>query len=182
MKTLHTELGVEALTAVTTKGTIFWDKIPCNMAEMHWSFGGNYCLHLQGENVSQAINRQATTKKDKTKLTSYPQIRMNKKFWEELIPYFPWCDTGHIENDASKNSSIVMCVCVTAVTFLPSRCLATTEEFLPSRCLATVGTISSSRCLAKIGQYTRRHTDWWEGLLIRPLRWAQVPWYTYQVS
>jgi hypothetical protein len=48
-----------------------------------------------------------------------------KKFWEELIAYFPWIDTGHIENDASNNSSIVACVFVTAVTLLPSRCLAT---------------------------------------------------------
>jgi hypothetical protein len=29
-----------------------------------------------------------------------------KKFWEELITYFPWYHTGHIENDASNNSSI----------------------------------------------------------------------------
>jgi hypothetical protein len=34
----------------------------------------------------------------------------NKKFCEELIAYFPWYDTCHIENDASKNSSIVACV------------------------------------------------------------------------
>jgi hypothetical protein len=27
---------------------------------------------------------------------------MNKKFWEELIAYFLWYDTGHIENDTSK--------------------------------------------------------------------------------
>jgi hypothetical protein len=52
-----------------------------------------------------------------------------KKFWEELIAYFPWYDTGHIENDASKNSSIIACVFVTAVTFLPSRCLAMIGEF-----------------------------------------------------
>jgi hypothetical protein len=49
----------------------------------------------------------------------------NKKFWEELIAYFSWYETGHIENEASNNSSIVACVFVTAVTFLPSRCLAT---------------------------------------------------------
>jgi hypothetical protein len=24
--------------------------------------------------------------------------KMNKKFWEELIAYFPLYDTGHIEN------------------------------------------------------------------------------------
>jgi hypothetical protein len=34
----------------------------------------------------------------------------NKKLWEELIAYFPWYDTGHIENDASNNSSIVVCI------------------------------------------------------------------------
>jgi hypothetical protein len=45
--------------------------------------------------------------------------KKNKKFCEELIAYFPWYDTGHIENDASNNSSIA------AVTFLPSRCVAT---------------------------------------------------------
>jgi hypothetical protein len=49
---------------------------------------------------------------------------LNKKFWEELIAYFSWYDTGYIENDASNNYSIVACVSVTAVTFLPSRCLA----------------------------------------------------------
>jgi hypothetical protein len=31
---------------------------------------------------------------------------LNKKFWEELITYFPLYDTGHIEYDAN-NSSIV---------------------------------------------------------------------------
>jgi hypothetical protein len=49
----------------------------------------------------------------------------NKKFREELIAHFPRYYTGHIENDASNNFSIVSCVFVTAVTFLPSRCLAT---------------------------------------------------------
>jgi hypothetical protein len=49
---------------------------------------------------------------------------INKKFWEELIAYFLSYDTGHIENDGSSNSSIVACVFVTAVTFLPSRCIA----------------------------------------------------------
>jgi hypothetical protein len=48
-------------------------------------------------------------------------------------------DMGHIENDASNNSSIVPCVVVTAVTFLPSRCVATIRDFLSSRCQATTG-------------------------------------------
>jgi hypothetical protein len=41
--------------------------------------------------------------------------------------------------DVSSNSSIVTCVFITVVTFLPSRCLATIGEFLPCRCLATIG-------------------------------------------
>jgi hypothetical protein len=57
---------------------------------------------------------------------------INKTFWEELIAYFPSYDTGHIENDASNNSYIIACVFVTAVTFLPSRCLATMTKFLVS--------------------------------------------------
>jgi hypothetical protein len=64
---------------------------------------------------------------------------LSKKFWEELMANFPWYDTGHIETDESNNSSIVACVFVTAVTFLPSRSLATIGGFLLSRYLATIG-------------------------------------------
>jgi hypothetical protein len=48
-------------------------------------------------------------------------------------------DIDHIDNDASDNSSIVACVFVAAVTFLPSR------------------------CLANRGGHT--DTDWWEGFM-----------------
>jgi hypothetical protein len=71
----------------------------------------------------------------------YEKYILNKKFWEELIAYFPCYDTGHIENDASNNSSIVASVFVTAVTFLPSRFVAMIGGFLPSRCLGTIGGI-----------------------------------------
>jgi hypothetical protein len=76
------------------------------------------CCKPEGHNIN--LHRQENHK-------SCGDVRnnvINKKFWEELIAYFPWYNTGHIENDASKNSSIV-CVFVTAVTFVPSRCLAT---------------------------------------------------------
>jgi hypothetical protein len=87
------------------------------------------------------------------------QLRINNKMcWEELIAYFPWYDTGHIENDASNNASIVACVFVTAVTLLPSRCLATIGGFLLSRCVATIRGFLPSRCLATIGGGTHRHT------------------------
>jgi hypothetical protein len=87
---------------------------------------------------------------------------LNKKFWKYLIAYFPQYDTGHIENDASNNSSIVPCVFVTVVTFLPSRCLATTGGCLPSRRLATIRRLLPSHYLPTIGEihrHTRTHTE-----------------------
>jgi hypothetical protein len=44
--------------------------------------------------------------------------KKNKKFKEEAIAYFPWHNTGDIENVSSN-----------AVTFVPSRCLATIGDF-----------------------------------------------------
>jgi hypothetical protein len=82
-------------------------------------------------------------------------LTLNKKFWEELIAYFPWYDTGNIENDGSNNSSTVACVFVIAVTFLPSRCLATIGGFLPSCCLATIRGFLPSRCIATIRRLYR---------------------------
>jgi hypothetical protein len=94
---------------------------------------------------------------------SLHQIK-NKKFWEELIPYFPSYDTGHIENNASNNSSIVAPVFVNAVTFLPSHCLATIggifTEPLPSNDRGIH--IQTQRLMRGM-------------FLMRPSRWAQVP-------
>jgi hypothetical protein len=42
---------------------------------------------------------------------------VNEEFWEELIAYFPWYDTDHIENNASNNFYIVRYVFVATVTF-----------------------------------------------------------------
>jgi hypothetical protein len=89
-------------------------------------------------------------------------ININKKFWEELMTYVPWYNKSHTENDKYNNSFIVACVFVTAVTFLPSRCLATIGQFLPSRCLATIGGFLPSRCLAMIGgihRHTHTHSN-----------------------
>jgi hypothetical protein len=86
---------------------------------------------------------------------------LNRKFREEVIAYFCWYDTDHIENDASNNSSIVACVFVTAITFLPSRCLATIGEFLQSHCLATIRGFLPSRCLATIREGTHTQTGTW---------------------
>jgi hypothetical protein len=70
------------------------------------------------------------------KLESARKCKINKKFWEELIAYFPWYVTSHIENVASNKSPIVSCVFDTVVKFLPGCCLATIGEFLPNRGVA----------------------------------------------
>jgi hypothetical protein len=46
------------------------------------------------------------------------------KFWEELIVYFHRHDKDRVENHSSNITSIVACVFIAVVTFLPSRCLA----------------------------------------------------------
>jgi hypothetical protein len=55
-----------------------------------------------------------------------------KKFWEELISYFPSYETGHIENDASNNSSIVVCIRYRGNVSLPSSNREIFTEPLPS--------------------------------------------------
>jgi hypothetical protein len=45
------------------------------------------------------------------------EILSNKKFWEELIAFFPSYGTDRRETDGSNNSSIVACVFVAAITF-----------------------------------------------------------------
>jgi hypothetical protein len=58
------------------------------------------------------------------------KTQINKKFCEELVAYFPWYDMDRTENDVPQQ--FFYC-CVSAVTFLPSRCLATMGVFLPNR-------------------------------------------------
>jgi hypothetical protein len=103
--------------------------------------------------------------------TRNPNIKVNKKFREELLTYFPWYDKGHIENEVSNNSSIVTCAFIITVNVstdpLPSnnrgiftemsRYLATIRGCLPSSCLATIGGIVPSLCLATMGGYTNTH-------------------------
>jgi hypothetical protein len=53
----HYYIGLEVLTAVTTKSTVFWVVMLRN-SERARRFGGTYHLHLQGRKVMQAkINR-----------------------------------------------------------------------------------------------------------------------------
>jgi hypothetical protein len=96
-------------------------------------------------------------------LLSYSFLYILNKMQVDRVAYLPWYDTGHIKNDTSNNSSIVACVFITAVTFLPSRCLATIGGFLSIRCLATIKGFLPSRCLATIGDtqtasWSHKHT------------------------
>jgi hypothetical protein len=52
--------------------------------------------------------------------------KLNKKFCEDLISYFPFPTT-------SKSSSVIACVYVAAETCLPSRCLVTMGDTKTAR-------------------------------------------------
>jgi hypothetical protein len=43
---------------MSLKNTVFFDVIPCSPLEVYLRFGGHYCLHLRGRNVSQTTNQQ----------------------------------------------------------------------------------------------------------------------------
>jgi hypothetical protein len=47
------------------------------------------------------------------------------KVWEELIAYFPLIRHEPHRKRRVQQSPIIACVLIAAVTFLPSRCLAT---------------------------------------------------------
>jgi hypothetical protein len=49
-------VGLEVLTAVIMKSTIFWDVTPCSPSSVNRSFGETYRLHLQGRKISRARN------------------------------------------------------------------------------------------------------------------------------
>jgi predicted metallo-beta-lactamase superfamily hydrolase len=74
----------------------------------------------------------------------------NKKFWEEVIAYFPLIQHGphgkrnnfvdtHRQTYRQQGNHIIHTQ--EAVGILSSRCLATIRELLPSRCLVTIGGI-----------------------------------------
>jgi hypothetical protein len=50
---------------------------------------------------------------------------INKKFWEYIIAYLPCYNMNRIENDASKNSSVVACEFAAHDNVLLSCCRAT---------------------------------------------------------
>jgi hypothetical protein len=109
-------------------------------------------------------------------------FKADKKSWEKLIACFSWYDWGHFENDASNNSSIVVCIRyrgnVSTVPLpgngrgifteplpsndkgifiqpLPSNDEGNFAEPLPSNDKGLL----PSRCLATVGEYTDTHTD-----------------------
>ena len=49
------------VTMVTTELTVVWNVTPCNVGEIHPSFGGIYCLHLQGRRISLYHKMEETT-------------------------------------------------------------------------------------------------------------------------
>jgi hypothetical protein len=57
LQTVFCYVGLEVLTAVVLKSTIFWDVMSCSPLRVNWRFGGTYHLHLQGRKISWARNQ-----------------------------------------------------------------------------------------------------------------------------
>jgi hypothetical protein len=57
----NTEQGLNTITVSinrhvrTRKSITFWDVTSCSPLEVNWHSGGWYCLHLQGQRVSQLL-------------------------------------------------------------------------------------------------------------------------------
>jgi hypothetical protein len=49
-------VGVEILTAVSTKMVVFWVAAPCSLVEVYQRFRGPCCLHQQGDDSSRHYN------------------------------------------------------------------------------------------------------------------------------
>jgi hypothetical protein len=52
------QVGLEVLTAVVMKSTIFWDITPRSLLKVNRRFGGTYRLHLHGWRISRARNQR----------------------------------------------------------------------------------------------------------------------------
>jgi hypothetical protein len=102
-------------------------------------------------NVSSTVlGRSEETLSKRGSYPSKTEFHLNKKFWEELIAYFPWFDT-------ERPTIVIAWVVIAGVMFLPSRCLAIVGEILPSLCLASTGGIhvQTHRLMVRIYEVRR---------------------------
>jgi hypothetical protein len=53
---IYIYLFIVVFYVITLSKIIFWDVTPCSSVKVHRHYGGIYCLHLQGRNVSHANN------------------------------------------------------------------------------------------------------------------------------
>jgi hypothetical protein len=84
-------------------------------------------------------------------------MSQNKKFWEELIAYFPLIRHGQHRKQCVN---IGACVLVTAVTFLPNRCLVT--YIYRHRLIGGFHEVRHCDCLRYHDMHTKFHKDWFK--------------------
>jgi hypothetical protein len=147
------------------------------------------------EFVPHAIYLSKSMVRSPSKLNAYSPV--NKKFWEDLIAYFPLIWRGPHWKDASSNPLLPWERVYRATAYEQQGDIQThqvsfgmtwtTQKTMHPTILLLLGvfiamvTCLLSCCLATIGEgYTYRHTD--SDLWSTPLRWALVPWHAYQVS
>jgi hypothetical protein len=83
-------VGVEVLTAVVMKSSVFCDITPCSPLKVNQSFGGTCRLHLQDRRISQAKNQHETGSKQSNWLAKNLDFIGNRRDMKDKpVPFGP---------------------------------------------------------------------------------------------
>jgi hypothetical protein len=79
--------GFHVLTAVTMKGTVFWDIAPYSLLEVHRRCGVTYFLYLQGQSETNTLSTRKKINTINTEQTPFLQIstQTHMDVWNSAI-------------------------------------------------------------------------------------------------
>jgi hypothetical protein len=73
-------IGLEVLTAVAMKNSVFWDITPCSLSKANKTFREMCRLHLQSQRVSQAEKKEEE-EEERKKEKKATWSRQQPKYW-----------------------------------------------------------------------------------------------------
>lgn len=77
----------EIMITVTMKNTNCWGVTQCSPAELHWSFGRTYCLHLHSRRIKQASNNK---KLAASRSSASPNYRTTRRRTQDTLLFIHW--------------------------------------------------------------------------------------------